>query len=62
MRVGRGGRSDWGREASLVRPAKLTLALFAGAPALDPGRPWVPERLLPLTGTAIWELRIPRLR
>jgi len=43
-------RTDWGREASLLRPAKLTLALFADAPALDLARPWLPEHLLPLYG------------
>jgi len=43
-------RTDWAREASLLRPAKLTVALFAGAPALDQSRPWVPEQLLPLHG------------
>ena len=43
-------RTDWGREASLLRPAKLTLGLFQDAPTLDAGRPWVPEHLLPLYG------------
>jgi hypothetical protein len=43
-------RTDWSREASLLRPAKLTLALFDDAPALDIGRPWAPEQLLPLFG------------
>ena len=43
-------RTDWGREAALLRPAKLTLALFEHAPALDVTRPWIPERLVPLYG------------
>jgi hypothetical protein len=43
-------QTDWGREAALVRPAKLTLALYQAAPALDASRPWVPEHLLPLYG------------
>ena len=43
-------QTDWGREASLLRPAKLTVALFAAAPPLDLARPWIPEHLLPLHG------------
>jgi len=43
-------RTDWAREVALLRPAKLTLALFAGAPALDVARPWIPDHLLPLHG------------
>ena len=43
-------RTDWAREATLVRPAKLTKALFAGAPAPDVTRPWIPNHLLPLHG------------
>jgi hypothetical protein len=43
-------RTDWAREAALVRPAKLTKALFADAPAVDVTRPWIPHRLLPLYG------------
>ena len=43
-------QTDWGREAALLRPAKLTLTLFQNAPALDVERPWVPDRLLPLYG------------
>jgi P-aminobenzoate N-oxygenase AurF len=43
-------RTDWAREAALLRPAKLTVALFGEAPTLDVARPWVPDRLLPLYG------------
>ena len=43
-------RTDWAREAALLRPAKLTIALFADAPALDATRTWVPDRLVPLYG------------
>lgn len=43
-------RSDWGKEASLLRPAKLTRALFAHSPTPDVTRSWVPEQLLPLYG------------
>jgi hypothetical protein len=43
-------RRDWAREVALLRPAKLTKALFAQAPALDVARPWIPDRLLPLYG------------
>jgi hypothetical protein len=43
-------RTDWGREAALLRPAKLTMAVFDAAPALDVARPWIPDRLLPLHG------------
>jgi hypothetical protein len=43
-------RTDWAREVALLRPAKLTMALFAEAPALDVERPWIPDRLLPLYG------------
>jgi hypothetical protein len=43
-------RTDWAREATLLRPARLTLALYQSAPALDASRPWVPDHLLPLYG------------
>ncbi len=43
-------RTDWAREAALLRPAKLTTAVFTDAPPLDVTRPWVPDRLLPLYG------------
>jgi len=43
-------QTDWAREATLVRPARLTLALYQSAPALDASRPWVPDHLLPLYG------------
>jgi len=43
-------QTDWGREAALLRPAKLTLAVFKEASAPDVERPWVPDRLLPLYG------------
>jgi hypothetical protein len=43
-------RTDWAREVALLRPAKLTVALFANAPTLDVARPWIPDRLLPLHG------------
>jgi len=43
-------RTDWAKEATLLRPAKLTLALYQSAPALEASRPWVPDHLLPLYG------------
>jgi len=48
-------RTDWAREAALVRPAKLTTAFFTDAPAIDPERPWIPDRLLPLYGAEGFE-------
>lgn len=43
-------RSNWAREAALLRPAKLTLSVVQAGPALDVSRPWIPDRLLPLYG------------